>query len=168
MNVFFNYTVELGVVIGDVKRGRNIAKSLANDAIAGYFLGLDMTARNIQDEAKATGGPWTVAKGYDTFTPVGQFIEKSTVKNSSDLRLLLEIDGTVKQDGNTKDMIFDIATLIAYISTIMTLRSGDIILTGTPEGVGKVLSGQTLKGSLFDGNSKQLLSTISFPVINRK
>ncbi|KAI8906772.1 hypothetical protein EDD86DRAFT_192683 [Gorgonomyces haynaldii] len=160
-----HHELELGVVIG--KNGRDIAKQDAESYVKGYFLGLDMTARNVQEEAKKSGSPWTVAKGYDTFTPVGDFIAKSEIKDPSKLRLTLKVDGQVKQDGETSDMIFNrIPHLIEYVSSIMRLEEGDIILTGTPEGVGPVKAGQILEGSLVqDGKT---VSSFKFSVIDRK
>ena len=159
-----HHELELAVVIG--KSGKNIPASMALDFISGYSLSLDMTARNIQDEAKAKGHPWTVAKGYDTFTPIGDFIPKSKIVNPHALKLLLEVDGVEKQNGSTGDMIFSIPSIISHVSKIMTLEKGDLILTGTPSGVGPVSSGNTLIGKLFDEHGK-LMSSIAFPVIDR-
>jgi acylpyruvate hydrolase len=83
--------VELAVVIGSVSNGRDIPASRALDSIAGYYLSLDMTARNLQDEAKSAGAPWTVAKGFDTFTPLSHFIDKSAITDPSNLRLVLKV-----------------------------------------------------------------------------
>jgi acylpyruvate hydrolase len=141
--------VELGVVIG--ARAQNIAAKDVESIVSGYILGLDMTARNIQDEAKKKGLPWSVAKGYDTFAPISEFIPKSKLpagllkEQSSDaIEIWCNIDGVNKQRGKTDQMLFNIPTLIAYISRIFTLEAGDIILTGTPEGVGPVSIGQTI------------------------
>lgn len=99
-----HHEVELGVVIG--KDGRDISAKDAHNYIAGYTLALDMTARNLQDQAKKAGLPWSAAKGYDTFTPVGEFIEKEAIQDTNDVDLSLKIDGVTKQNGNTRDMIF--------------------------------------------------------------
>jgi acylpyruvate hydrolase len=123
-----DHEVELGVVIG--KKGRDIPQHAAMDHISGYALALDMTARELQAVAKQKGLPWTLAKGYDTFTPIGNFIPKTKVPSCDDLELWLEVDGKLRQKGNTKDMIFSIPVLISYISSIMTLNEGDVILTG--------------------------------------
>lgn len=108
------------------------------------------------------GLPWTLAKGYDTFTPIGNFIPKKQVPNHSNLELWLEVDGQLRQKGNTSDMIFSIPTLISYISTIMTLNEGDIILTGTPSGVGPVKADQYMKAGITG------LVEMSFKVKSRK
>ncbi|KAJ3305748.1 hypothetical protein HDV03_001156 [Kappamyces sp. JEL0829] len=162
--VVLHHELELGVVIG--KEGRDIASRNAYDYVQGYTLALDMTARNIQDEAKAKGHPWSVAKGYDTFTPVGTFIPKSEIADPHNLRLTLKVDNKTAQDGSTSDMLFDIPTLIEHVSKIMKLEKGDLILTGTPSGVGPVVAGQTLYGKLTDGDKP--IAAIAFPVIDRK
>jgi acylpyruvate hydrolase len=141
-----DHEVELGVVIG--KKGRDIPQHAAMDHISGYALALDMTARELQAVAKQKGLPWTLAKGYDTFTPIGNFIPKTKVPSCDDLELWLEVDGKLRQKGNTKDMIFSIPVLISYISSIMTLNEGDVILTGTPSGVGPVKAGQKITAGI--------------------
>eukprot|EP00244_Chara_vulgaris_P003829 TRINITY_DN1722_c0_g1_i2.p1 TRINITY_DN1722_c0_g1~~TRINITY_DN1722_c0_g1_i2.p1 ORF type:complete len:224 (-),score=46.11 TRINITY_DN1722_c0_g1_i2:299-970(-) len=154
-----DHEVELGVVIS--KKGRDIPTELAMDHVAGYAVALDMTARSIQNEAKAKGLPWTVAKGYDTFTPISDFLPKKKVPSANDLELWCKVDDTLRQKGNTKDMIFDIPFLINYISTIMTLEEGDIILTGTPPGVGPVKPGQHITAGITG------YLEMSFPVCSR-
>jgi len=119
-----------------------------------------MTARNLQDKVKKQGLPWSAAKGFDTFTPIGPFIPKSTVKEPHDLRLSLKINGITKQDGTTADMIFRIPRLIEHISSIMTLEEGDLILTGTPEGVSPVVVGDKVECALADADGKELASLV--------
>jgi acylpyruvate hydrolase len=160
-----HHELELGVIIG--KTGKDISEKDAPSYISGYCLALDMTARNIQDQAKQKGHPWTVAKGFDTFTPVGEYIEKSRIMDPSKLMMKLKVDEIVTQDGSTSDMIFPISTLIEHVSKIMTLEAGDLILTGTPKGVGPVVAGQKLNGILTDQKGK-VLSSIHFPVVDRK
>ncbi|XP_065616546.1 probable acylpyruvase FAHD1, mitochondrial isoform X2 [Quercus suber] len=126
-----HHEVELAVVIG--KKARDVPEASAMDYIAGYALALDMTAREIQASAKSAGLPWTVAKGQDTFTPIGSVV-----------------DGEMRQKGSTKDMIFKIPFLISHISSIMTLLEGDVILTGTPPGVGPVKAGQKITAGITD------------------
>lgn len=89
-----------------------------------------MTARNLQESAKKRGLPWSAAKGFDTFNPISQFIEKSSIPDFSNIRLFLKTNDQIRQDGNTKDMIFNIPTLIKHVSSIMTVEVGDLILTG--------------------------------------
>ncbi|TPX67707.1 hypothetical protein SpCBS45565_g03591 [Spizellomyces sp. 'palustris'] len=165
-NCVVHHEVELGVVIG--KDGRDITAASADDFIGGYVLALDMTARNLQDEAKKSGKPWATAKGFDTFTPVSDFIERSAIKNPDDLRLWLKVDERTVQDGSTQDMIFKIPALIEFVSSIMKLEKGDVILTGTPKGVGPVKAGQTITGGLeLPGSGKDVIATFTFPVIGR-
>ncbi|KAG0362165.1 hypothetical protein BC939DRAFT_399526 [Gamsiella multidivaricata] len=158
-----HHEVELGVVIG--KDGRDIPASEAHKHIAGYTLALDMTARNLQDVAKKAGLPWSAAKGYDTFTPVGELIPKEQIPDTNNVDLKLTIDGITKQNGNTKDMIFKVPMLIEYVSSIMKLQEGDVILTGTPAGVGPIKPGETVACEL--GTEGKILSQLKFPVIER-
>ncbi|KAG9321789.1 hypothetical protein KVV02_004818 [Mortierella alpina] len=158
-----HHELELAVVIG--KDGRNIRAQDANSYISGYALALDMTARNLQQQAKEKGMPWSAAKGYDTFTPIGEFIPKDQIVDHDNVDLLLQVDGVTKQQGNTRDMIFSIPTLIENVSAIMTLQEGDVILSGTPKGVGRVLPGETITCELATGG--KILSQLRFPVIDR-
>ncbi|KAG2150690.1 uncharacterized protein EDB93DRAFT_1240224 [Suillus bovinus] len=146
--IIAHYEVELGLVIG--KGGRDISQDAAESHIAGYALAVDMTARNMQDEVKKKGLPWSAVKGFDTFTPIGSFIPKSSISDPHDLTLSLKINGAVKQNGTTGDMIFRIPRLIEHISSIMTLEEGDLILTGTPSGVGPVNPGDSVECALAD------------------
>lgn len=126
--------------------------------VGGYTLALDMTARDLQDLAKKKGHPWSVAKGYDTFCPISELIDIDKI-NPENARLWLKVDGEMKQDGNTKDMIFSIPHLISYISGIYTLEPGDVILTGTPQGVGPVEEGQVIACGMDS------VVEMSFPVV---
>ncbi|KAF6763657.1 hypothetical protein DFP72DRAFT_1059717 [Ephemerocybe angulata] len=157
--------VELGVVIG--KTGRDISPADAKSHISGYTLAVDMTARNLQDRVKKAGLPWSAAKGFDTFTPIGSFIPSSDIAEPHALQLKLDINGVTKQDGSTADMIFDIPSLIAHVSGIMTLEEGDVLLTGTPPGVGPVVPGDRVECSLKDKEGKQLASLV-FDAVQRQ
>lgn len=160
-----HYELELGVVIG--KGGRDIPVADSMSHVSGWFLGLDMTAREIQDEAKKQGHPWSVAKGYDTFAPVSQFIPFDKNTDPSNFSLTLKVNDVVKQDGVTSDMIFTIPFLISYISSIYTLEEGDCIFTGTPKGVGPTVAGDTLEGVLKNTKTGEVLTTINFKVASR-
>ena len=151
-----HHEVELGVVIG--KRCSRVAEPSAMDCVGGYALALDMTARDIQSAAKKAGHPWSVAKGYDTFCPVSRFISREELPHPEDIRLWLDVDQKRKQDGTTKDMIFSIPFLVSFISNIMTLEPGDVILTGTPEGVSSVRPASSIEAGLGD------ILTMKFPV----
>ena len=149
----------MGIVIG--KDGKDITEPSASSHIGGYVLALDMTARDIQGEAKKKGHPWSVAKGYDTFCPISGLIDIECL-SLDDARLWLKVDGELKQQGSTKDMVFSVPYLISYISRIFTLEEGDVILTGTPEGVGPVLPGQTITAGI-DG-----VVVVKFPVVSQE
>ena len=143
------------------KRGRDIPTSSAESHIAGYALALDMTARNLQSEAKKKGHPWSVAKGYDTFCPVSEFIPGDQLDCGS-CTLWLRVDGQERQRGSTRDMVYPVTKLLSYISSIFTLEPGDLVLTGTPEGVGPVMAGQIITAGI-DG-----LLEVSFPVVAKE
>ncbi|ORX73760.1 hypothetical protein DL89DRAFT_276994 [Linderina pennispora] len=149
-----HHEVELGVVIG--KSGRDIPAALASEHIAGYALALDLTARNVQDEAKKKGHPWSAAKGYDTFTPI---------RDPQNVRLWIEVAGQIRQDGVTDAMIFQIPQLVEHVSKIMRLEEGDLILTGTPKGVGPILPGETVVAGLESEGTE--LSRIEFQAVAR-
>ena len=126
-----DWEIELAVVIG--KKGRDIPKDKAYDYIFGYTICLDMTARELQRQH----GQWFKGKSLDTFCPVGPWIvHKSALPDPQQVRLICRVNGEVMQDGNTRDMIFDIPTIIESLSGGLTLEPGDIISTGTPSGVG--------------------------------
>ncbi|KAI6028886.1 hypothetical protein F5J12DRAFT_808531 [Pisolithus orientalis] len=162
--ILAHHEVELGLVIG--KSGREISQEAAESHIAGYALAIDMTARNMQEEAKKKGLPWSAVKGFDTFTPIGKFIPKSTVLDPHELRLSLKVNGITKQDGTTADMIFRIPQLIEHISSIMTLEEGDLVLTGTPSGVGPVAPGDNVECAVADASGK-VLDAIDFTAVAR-
>jgi 2-keto-4-pentenoate hydratase/2-oxohepta-3-ene-1,7-dioic acid hydratase in catechol pathway len=130
------HEAELGVVIG--KRARNVAKENALAHVFGYTCVGDITARDLQKK----DGQWTRAKGFDTFCPVGPWIE--TELDPSKAHILCRVNGQKRQDGPTSDMVFDVAAVVAYISEVMTLEPGDLIATGTPEGVGPLARGDAL------------------------
>jgi acylpyruvate hydrolase len=140
-----DHEVELGVVIG--KRLRNVQEADALEGVRGWCLALDVTARDQQSKAKKAGHPWTMAKGHDTFCPVSPVLGKDEV-DPADARLVLSVNGELRQDGTTKDMVWSVPALLAYISRIMTLEPGDLVLTGTPQGVGPLAPADTLEGSL--------------------
>ena len=128
-----HYEGELAVVIGRICR--DVAPDRVADVIYGYTIGNDVTARDLQ----RSDVQFTRAKGFDSFCPLGPWIE--TDLDTSDLRVQTHLNGDVKQDGTTKDMIFDVPALVAHVSSVMTLLPGDVILTGTPEGVGPMNPG---------------------------
>ncbi|KDN42735.1 hypothetical protein K437DRAFT_257761 [Tilletiaria anomala UBC 951] len=164
-----HHEVELGVVIG--KEGRDVSPEDADSYIGGYALAIDMTARNLQDKVKKKGLPWSAAKGFDTFNPVSSFIEKSKIPDPHNVRLWLKVNEKTRQDGNSKDMIFNIPSLIEHVSSIMKLEVGDLLLTGTPQGVGEVMPGDTITACLGlpeqNGGSK-VLAELKLSVVQRQ
>ena len=138
-----HHEVELAVIIG--KRGKDIPRERAMDYVLGYTVFMDITARDLQSEAKKKGLPWTVAKGFDTFAPIGPRIVPKEELDPSNLEIGLKVNGEVRQLSRTSKMIFKIPEIIEYISSIMTLEKGDIIATGTPEGVGPLRHGDIVE-----------------------
>ena len=131
-----DHEAELAVVIGGVVR--DVSRDRALAAALGYTCANDVTARDQQ----AADGQWTRAKGHDSFCPLGPWIE--TVLDPADLAITADVDGEVRQDSRTSLLMHDVATLIAYVSHVMTLLPGDVILTGTPAGVGPMAPGNTV------------------------
>ena len=130
------HEAELGVVIGRLCSDVPIER--AAEVILGFTCANDVTARDLQ----RTDGQWSRAKGFDTFCPIGPWIE--TEVDFEDARITCTVDGVLRQEGSTGDMVFDIPTLVAYISSVMTLIPGDVILTGTPSGVGRLNAGNSV------------------------
>ena len=146
MSKCLHHEVELGVIIG--KNGKHINEEKAFQHVLGYLVALDITARDIQSIAKKNGWPWGIAKGFDTFTPISDAVLKEKVRDPQNLDLELKIKGIKKQMANTNQMIYSIERIISFISEIMTLELGDLILTGTPEGVGEIKEGDILEARL--------------------
>ena len=137
-----HYEGELAVIIG--KNGKNIPKEEAHSYISGYSAFLDITARDLQSYAKSKGYPWSISKGFDTFAPVSPVTKKEYVDDPHNLSIKLWVNDQIRQNSNTKYMIFTIYEIIEYISRIMTLEKGDVIATGTPEGVGEIKRGDRI------------------------
>jgi 2-keto-4-pentenoate hydratase/2-oxohepta-3-ene-1,7-dioic acid hydratase in catechol pathway len=141
-----HHEVEMVVVIGE--RGKDIRRAEAFAHVAGYAVGLDMTLRDVQAEAKKAGLPWSVAKGFDTSAPVSLVTERDLVPDPHNLELSLKVNGKLRQHATTKQMLFRVDEIIEYVSSIFTLERGDLIFTGTPEGVGPVVPGDLLEAEL--------------------
>lgn len=141
-----HHEVELVVAMG--KGGKNIPENKALSHVGGYAIGMDLTARDIQTQAKEKGHPWSVAKGFDTFAPISTFVKSSRVGDPQNLELSLTVNNRLRQKSNTRLMIFPIAELISYLSGIFTLQPGDLIFTGTPEGVSALHSGDHIEAVL--------------------
>ncbi|MDG5767330.1 fumarylacetoacetate hydrolase family protein [Balneolales bacterium ANBcel1] len=146
-----HYEAELVVAIGE--RGKNIPAGCALPLIAGYAMGIDVTARDIQQELKEKSHPWLLAKGLDTFAPVGSFIASDQITDPQKLHFTLDINGKRRQNGDTSQMLFSVDELICTLSRYVTLQPGDLIFTGTPEGVGRLENGDRLHAELQAGNS---------------
>lgn len=141
-----HHEVELVAVIG--RGGHNIDRKDALNHVAAYAVGLDMTARDIQGEAKRNRHPWSVAKGFDTFAPLGPLTPADQVGNPQQLEICVSVNGETRQHGHTKYMIFSVAELVSYCSHIFTLSPGDLLYTGTPEGVSPVVEGDQIRARL--------------------
>lgn len=139
------HEVELVAVVG--RGGKDIAEAEALAHVEAYALGLDLTARDVQARAKAEKGPWTIAKGFDTFAPLGPLVAAREVGNVQDVEIALRVNGELRQQGSTRQMLFPIARLVSFLSTVFTLEPGDLIFTGTPEGVGPVCHGDVLEAT---------------------
>lgn len=113
-----------------------------------------MTARNAQNEAKRKGLPWDIAKGFDTFLPMSGVIPKEAIADPQDVELFLEVNGQVKQQGSTNLMIFQIPRILSDISKVMTLHPGDVVLTGTPAGVGPAVPGDVMRAGIRVGGKE--------------
>lgn len=144
-----HFETELAVLIGSTLHGAT-AEQVA-EAIAGYALALDLTLREVQSQLKEKGHPWEVAKAFDGACPLSAFVPPDQLPAlGENLDFSLEIDGETRQEGHTRDMINAIAPLIAHMSSHFTLNPGDVILTGTPKGVGPLRQGQKLRLKLSD------------------
>lgn len=147
-----DHEVEIVLVVG--KKGKNIPESDAHNYISHLGIGLDFTARDLQDKAKEKSLPWTIAKGFDTFAAIGNFNAfKGDASELESISFQLEVNGEVKQKGTTANMIFPIVSLVSYLSTIFTLSEGDLIFTGTPSGVGALKQGDKLLATMAGGQN---------------
>ncbi|EDX12129.1 acylpyruvase FAHD1, mitochondrial isoform X2 [Drosophila simulans] len=142
------YEVELGVVIG--KNCKNVSKADAMSYVAGYCLALDLTAQCNLGAAREAGHPWSLGKGFDTSTPVSQFIPLEKVTDPHNLPLWLTVNGELKQSGCTADLIFKVPDIISHVSKYMTLEANDLILTGTPNGADAFKAGDVIQCGMAD------------------
>jgi len=141
-----HHEVELVAVIGT--SGRRIPRERALDHVLGFAVGLDLTLRDLQAEAKKSGTPWAVAKGFDGSAPVSAVAPREDVGDGSGLAIRLDVNGVRRQDGTTDRMIRSVADLVAEASRLVTLERGDLLFTGTPEGVGPVVAGDVLEAEI--------------------
>lgn len=141
-----HHEVELALVID--KKARKVTPENALQHVGGYALAIDLTARDIQEEAKKQGLPWTVAKGQDYFCPISNMLPKAEIPDPDNVGIWLRVNDEPRQRSNTKHMVHRTAFLVSYISHLFTLEPGDVILTGTPEGVGPIKVGDTVTAGI--------------------
>lgn len=145
---------EIELVLKISKEGKHISEKFAGNYFEDIGIGIDFTARDIQQRHKEKGLPWELAKSFDGSAPISTFVPKTQFADLHNLNFRLDINGNTRQSGNTKNLIFSFANIIAFVSRYITLKKGDLIFTGTPGGVGKVKIGDRLEGYLE--NEKRL------------
>lgn len=145
-----NIHYEVEVVIKITKLGKGISAKFAPRYYDEITLGIDITARDLQSRLAGAGMPWEISKCFDGAAPLGRFIPVSIIKNIKDIDFRLEINNKVVQEGNTSDMIFGINEIVEYVSKFFTLKTGDLIFTGTPSGVGRLKKNDNLVAYLGD------------------
>ncbi|CAB9497582.1 Probable acylpyruvase FAHD2, mitochondrial [Seminavis robusta] len=167
-----HHEIELGVVIGNNEQAcQGVSEEQAMSHIKGYLLALDLTERTLQGQAKNAGKPWSMSKGFDTFCPISdQMIEATATATALDpsTSLWCKVNGQTRQNGPIGDMIFSIPKLISYISDCMTLQENDVILTGTPQGVGPIVPGDVIEGGLVLGNLQNANENANNEVLSMK
>ncbi len=139
---------EIELVLKVCKEGKHIAEKFASRYYEEIALGVDFTARDIQQKHKEKGLPWELAKAFDNSAPVSEFLTKTKFQDLENLHFRLDINGITVQTGNTRDLLFSFERIIAFVSQYITLKKGDLIFTGTPQGVAKVNIGDSLAGYL--------------------
>jgi acylpyruvate hydrolase len=138
---------EIELVLKISKAGKHIEEQFAHKYYTEIGLGIDFTARDLQTKAKEKGLPWEMAKAFDNSAPIGKFVNKDSLQLNN-IAFSLNINGEIRQAGNSSDLIFYFDKIIAYVSKFITLKVGDLIYTGTPKGVGQVRVGDQLEGFL--------------------
>ena len=141
-----HHEAELALLIG--REGRNIPLDQVMEHIAGYGVAIDLTLRDVQAELKKKGLPWEIAKGFDTACPLSDFVPAGSVADPQKLQIRLAVNGNVRQDSSTSLMIHAIPAIVSHMSGIFTLEPGDVILTGTPAGVGPLVSGDRVDAEI--------------------
>jgi 2-keto-4-pentenoate hydratase/2-oxohepta-3-ene-1,7-dioic acid hydratase in catechol pathway len=145
---------EVELMLRICKEGKNVEEKFAHKYYDGIGVGIDFTARDLQEIAKAKGLPWTLAKGFNGSAPISEFLPLSDFQDINNLNFSLKVNGVEKQTGNSSMMLFSFGQIISYISKFILLKKGDIIFTGTPHGVSKVSIGDRLEA--FIENKKML------------
>lgn len=139
---------EIELVVALAKGGRDIPEEAAGECVYGYAVGLDMTRRDLQGEAKKTGRPWDAGKAFDFAAPCGPVMPASAIDDPAKGRVWLKVNGELRQEGDLADLIWKIPEIISHLSGLFTLAPGDLIFTGTPSGVGPVVPGDVLAGGV--------------------
>jgi len=145
---------EIEIVLKVCKEGKHISEKFAGNYFDEIALGIDFTARDIQQRHKEKGLPWELAKAFDNSAPISAFLPKTDFPDLRNLNFKLDVNGQARQAGNTQNMLFPFENIIAFVSQYITLKKGDLIFTGTPQGVAKVNVGDRLEGYL--GQHKML------------
>ncbi|CAK0768245.1 Fumarylpyruvate hydrolase [uncultured Gammaproteobacteria bacterium] len=141
-----HHEIELVVALG--QPGRAVAADKALELVFGYAVGLDLTRRDLQNQAKQAGQPWDMAKGFDHSAPCGAIAPVSRIGHPTEAGIRLRVNDVVRQQSDIKDMIWSVAEIIAHLSGLVDLKPGDLIFTGTPEGVGPIKPGDRLEGEI--------------------
>jgi fumarylpyruvate hydrolase len=141
-----HHEMELVVAVG--RGGRDIAVADALGHVFGYAAGIDLTRRDLQDEAKATRRPWDMSKGFDASAPIGEIAPVSVAGHPAAGRIALKVNGVVRQEGDLADQIWPVPDIIAALSRLVALAPGDLIFTGTPDGVGPLRRGDLVEGEI--------------------
>jgi 2-keto-4-pentenoate hydratase/2-oxohepta-3-ene-1,7-dioic acid hydratase (catechol pathway) len=142
------YETEIVVKLNRI--GKNVAEKFAHRYYAEIGIGIDFTARDLQNKCKEKGWPWEIAKAFDGSAPISQFVSKDKFADLSNINFHLDVNGQTVQQGNTRDMIFSFDRIISHVSKYMTIKIGDLIFTGTPAGVGPVKIGDHLQAYIED------------------
>jgi fumarylpyruvate hydrolase len=138
--------MEMVVALG--KGGKDIAVAQALEHVLGYAVGIDMTRRDLQDEAKKMGRPWEVGKAFECAAPCSEIVPASQIGHPTQGAVWLKVNGALRQQGDLKQLIWKVPEMIAYLSGLFTLTPGDLIYSGTPAGVGATLRGDVLHGGV--------------------
>lgn len=143
-----HHEVELAILIGSTIKGVGADEAVA--AIAGYGVAIDLTLRDVQNQLKSKGLPWEMAKAFDTACPLSDFVPAAAVRDPQQLRIALRVNGELRQEATTALMLRPIPQLLCEIAVIFTLEAGDIVLTGTPAGVGRLVSGDRVEAEIAE------------------
>ncbi len=141
---------EVEIVLHLNRVGKNISEQFAHRYYTEIGIGIDFTARDLQNKCKDKGLPWEIAKAFDNSAPIGKFLPKEQFSDFNNINFRLDINGIAVQKGNTRDMIFSFDKLVSYVSRYVTLKMGDLLFTGTPAGVGPVKIGDRLQAYIED------------------